>query len=63
MGGITIFALAKMATFSLESGYSILKMPLIITNYVTTFLFESGYIIKITSFYVLPILLKSIIEL
>lgn len=63
MGGITIFALAKMTTFSLESGYSILKMPLIITNYVTTFLFESGYIIKITSFYVLPILLKSIIEL
>ena len=63
MGGITIFALAKMTTFSLESGYSILKMSLIITNYVATFLFESGYIIKITSFYVLPILLKSIIEL
>lgn len=63
MGGITIFALAKMTTFSLESGYSILKMPLIIKNYVATFLFESGYIIKITSFYVLPILLKSIIEL
>lgn len=63
MGGITIFALAKMTTFSLESGYSILKMPLIITNYVATFLFKSGYIIKITSFYVLPILLKSIIEL
>ena len=33
MGGITIFALAKMTTFSFESGYSILKMPLIITNY------------------------------
>lgn len=63
MGGITIFALAKMTTFSLESGYSILKMPLIITNYVAIFLFESGYIFKITSFYVLPILLKSIIEL
>ena len=42
MGGITIFALAKMTTFSLESGYSILKMPLIITIYVATFLFESG---------------------
>lgn len=63
MGGITIFALAKMTTFSVESGYSILKMPLIITNYVAAFLFESGYFIKITSFYVLPILLKSIIEL
>ena len=63
MGGITIIALAKMTTFSVESGYSILKMPLIITNYVATFLFESGYSIKITSFYVLPILLKSIIEL
>ena len=63
MGGITIFALAKMTTFPFESGYSILKMPLIITNYVATFLFESGYFIKITSFYVLPILLKSIIEL
>ena len=63
MGGITIFALAKMTTFSFESGYSILKMPLIITNYVATFLLESGYFVKITSFYVLPILLKSIIEL
>lgn len=63
MGGITIFALAKMTTFSFESGYSILKIPLISTNYMTTFLFESGYFIKITSFYVLPLLLKSIIEL
>lgn len=63
MGGITIFALAKMTTFSFESGYSILKMPLIITNYVATFLLESGYFVKITSFYVLPTLLKSIIEL
>lgn len=63
MGGITIFALVKMTTFSVESGYSILKMPLNITNYVATFLFESGYFIKIISFYVLPILLKSIIEL
>ena len=63
MGGITIFALAKMTTFPFESGYSILKMPLIIANYVATFLFESGYFIKITFFYVLPILLKSIIEL
>ena len=63
MGGITIFALAKMTTFSLESGYSILKMPLLLTNYVATFLLESGYFVKITSFYVLPLLLKSIIEL
>ena len=63
MGGITIFALAKMTTFSFESGYSILKMPLLLTNYVATFLLESGYFVKITSFYVLPLLLKSIIEL
>ena len=63
MGGITIFALAKMTTFSFESGYSMLKMPLILTNLMATFLLESGYFTKITTFYVLPLLLKSIIGL
>jgi len=60
---LTIFALAKMTTFSFESGYSILKMPLLSTNFVATFLFESGYFVKITLFNVLPLLFKSIIEL
>ena len=63
MGGITIFALAKMTTFSFESGYSIFKIPLISTNCVATFFFESGYFVKITSFYVLPLLCKSATEL
>ena len=63
MGGITIFALAKMTTFSFESGYSIFKIPLISINCVTTFLLESGYFVKITSFYVLPLLFKTTIEL
>ena len=62
MGGITIFALAKMTTFSFESGYSIFKIPLISTNNVATISFESGYFFKITSFYVLPTILKNIIE-
>ena len=63
MGGITIFALAKMTTFSFESGYSVFKIPLISIIFVATFLLESGYFIKITSFYVLPLLFKTAIEL
>ena len=61
MGGITIFALAKMTTFSFESGYSILKIPFISTICMATILFESGYFVKITSFFVLPILFKSVL--
>ena len=43
MGGITIFALAKMTTFIVINGYSFINTPLIPTKKVATNFIKSDH--------------------